>query len=77
MSYTISIIEDLHNNIKVNFDIEGNRYLVGIYNTETKIYTHKDFDDIQEAYNIFETLSNYIIFGLCSEEQRRHFLLNA
>ena len=75
MNYTIVTLNETHGNLKLNFDKSGNQYLVGIYNTETKEYTHRTFDDIEQALYKFNELSAMIIKGLYSEQHKREFLL--
>lgn len=74
MSYTIATIDDVQGNISVNFDSVGNKYLVGLYNNETKEYTHMEYERQQEAYNVFERLSRAVVFGLYSYEQRKELV---
>jgi hypothetical protein len=74
MHYTIAIIEDVQGEIKVNFDSKGNKYQVGIYNTETKEYTHNTFEKQEQAYAIFEKLSKAIVTGCYSYEDRKAML---
>ena len=74
MHYTVAIIEDVQGDVKVNFDITGNKFLVGLYNKKTKQYTHKTFDEMEEGYLIFEKLSKAIIEGCYTYEDRKGML---
>ena len=74
MHYTIAELNEVHGNLKLNFDKIGNQYLVGIYNTNTKEYTHRTFDRRQQALKKFSDLSIMIIEGLHSEQRKREFL---
>ena len=75
MNYTIATLNETQGNLKLNFDKLGNQYLIGIYNTETKEYTHRTFDDIEQSLYKFNELSAMIIKGLYSEQHKREFLL--
>ena len=75
MNYTIATLDEVHGNLKLNFDCAGNKYLVGIYNAETKEYTHRTFDNIEVAIKKFSDLSAMILKGLYPEEEKREFLL--
>ena len=77
MNYTIAILQDVHNDVKINIDKNGNKYTVGIYNEITKEYTHKSFNEMQEAYKVFENLSKSVVSGCYSYEQRKAFLIEA
>lgn len=74
MSYTIAMVEDVQGEIKVNLDSTGNKYTVGIYNNETKEYTHKEFNSMDEAYATFEKLSKWICMGMYSYSDRKAVL---
>lgn len=74
MNYTIAILEDVQGEIKVNFDKSGDAYLVGLYNTETKEYTHKTFTDQRDALRMFQWFADAICVGCYSYEDRRHKL---
>lgn len=74
MHYTIAVMEDVHFGQRVNFDSVGNKYLVGLYEEETKTYVHKTYDSQEEAYEHFEKISKAIITSCYSFEQRKGFL---
>jgi hypothetical protein len=75
MSYTIGILEDVQGKITVNFDKNGNKYLIGIYHKETKEYTHNTFATHSEAYAVFEKLTRAILKGEYSYEQRKEMII--
>ena len=71
MNYTIASLNDVNFGQVLTLDKNGNKYVVGLYNEETKEYTHKSFDSIGEAYTIFEKLSRCICFGDYSYKDRK------
>jgi hypothetical protein len=71
MNYTIASLNDVNFGQVLTLDKNGNKYTVGLYNEETKEYTHKSFDSIGEAYTIFEKLSRCICFGEYSYSDRK------
>ena len=75
MHYTIATLKQAQGDLQINFDKCGNQYLVGIRNNDTKEYTHRTFDDIEQAVKKFNELSAMIIKGLFSEQDKRRFLL--
>lgn len=77
MSHTIATLEETQGNLSINLDSTGNKYLVGIYNNETKEYTHKTFDTMDSAYAAFSMLSKYVCLSLYTEKEKRGFLLAA
>lgn len=77
MHYTIANMSDINFNQSINLDKSGNKYVVGLYNDDTKEYTHRQFDTIQEAYAIFERLAHCICFGEYSYNDRKSMLVQA
>lgn len=75
MHYNIATLEQAHGVLSVNFDKCGNQYLVGIRNAETREYTHRTFDDIEQAARKFIELTEAILKGLGSEQWKRQLLL--
>ncbi len=71
MNYTIASLHAVSFGQVLTLDKNGNKYVVGLYNEETKEYTHKSFDSIDEAYTIFEKLSRCICFGDYSYKDRK------
>ena len=79
MNYTIAVLEECNmgeGNLKLNIDRSGNKYLVGLYNIVTKVYTHRMFDTIDDAFKIFNKLSEWIVKSYYDEEYKRDYLLN-
>lgn len=74
MNYTIASMNDVNFSQVLSLGKNGNKYVVGLYNEETKEYTHKSFDSIDEAYTIFEKLSRCICFGDYSYKDRKAML---
>lgn len=74
MNYTIAITEEIHGDLSVNFDKDGNQYLVGIRNKETGIYTHKSFKTHEAAQNAYLTIISWVLGGLYSEADKRSML---
>lgn len=71
MHYTIAMLEDVQGNVKVNFAATGNKYLVGLYNTVTREYTHKVFAKHADACKVFQWFTEAIITGCYSYEDRK------
>lgn len=74
MNYTIAMLESL-NGLKLNVDKNGNQYTVGLFDSETKNYTHKSFVSLDEAFKVFQKVSEYIIKGLGSYNDKCNLLL--
>ena len=79
MNYTIAVLEECNfgeGKLNLTIDRSGNKYLVGLYNTDTKEYTYNTFDSIDDAFKVFSQLSEWIIKSYYTEECKRHYLLN-
>lgn len=74
MSYTIASMEDVHNDLVLDFGKNGNKYTVSIYNKQTKELTHKEYTQQEEAINIFDKVSRAILTGCYSEQDRRNMI---
>ena len=75
MNYTIASLEDIHHDITINFDKNGNRYTVGMWHKELHEYTHKDFEDCEEARERFLMMARYILEGRYAYVDRKRLLL--
>jgi hypothetical protein len=75
MHYTIASLEEVHGNLTLNLDSSGNKYVVGLYNKDTKEYTHTEFETIGNAYAVFETLARCICMSLYSYEEKKEMLI--
>lgn len=74
MHYTIAIMEDVQNDITINFDKVGDGYLVGLRNEDNSEYTKKIFKVFIEAKSKYFELVDAIIEGCYSYEQRKEML---
>ena len=80
MNYTIAELEECnmgYGHLKHNIDVSGDKYLVGLYNDETKQFTHRVFRTIDQAYTFFGKLSEWIVKGLYTEDEKRKYLAEA
>ena len=77
MNYTIATLKE-HNmgngNLELTIDKSGNSYLVGLYNTETKLYTYNTYNSIDDAFKMFSQLSEWIVKSYYTEEYKREYL---
>ena len=79
MNYTIAVLEEYNlglGNLKLSIDHHGNKYLVSLYNGDTKEDTYKLFDSIDDAFKVFSQLSEWIIKSYYTEQQKRNYLIN-
>lgn len=80
MYYTIASLESPHTGDRLDINKNGNKYIVYLTHKDEdsgepySLHAHREFDDLNDAYKVFEKLSSWIIYGLYSEDDRRHYL---
>jgi len=74
MNYTIATTRDFNGMQYVNFDIIGNKYLVGFTGKAEGEYTHKTFDTMGEAVMVYLRFVRAFITGDYSYEDRKSWL---
>lgn len=74
MNYTIATTKEVFGNLCLNIDKNGNEYTVGLFNEETKEYTHRSFKTIDDALTVYKTLVELIVKGYGTEEYKRNVL---
>lgn len=78
MNYTIGEFNEVHGNLTITFDKSGNGYTVGIYNRESKEYTHRTWvNERESAHNVYLTLVKWCLTSWGSEAYRRNYLMTA
>lgn len=81
MYYTIASLKSPHTGDTLEINKAGNKFVV--YLTQKiedsgelcSLHAHRKFDELNEAYKVFEKLSSWIIFGHYNFYQRREYLL--
>lgn len=68
MSYTIAVLEEIHTGFTVDFSKMGNKYL--IYIKQDDATSHNTYDSIEDAALVFGKLSQAVITGCYSFEDR-------
>ena len=74
MNYTIAVTDEIGGDLKLEFGRNGNQYTVGLYNTETKDYTHRNCTSYGEAIHIYCKMVDLIVRSFGSEQYKRDFL---
>lgn len=76
MIYTIATLEQPLGETKLFLDKCGNQYTVAVYNTITKKSNNRRFENIESAIAKFQKLSELVIKGYGSFEDKCKLLLN-
>ena len=74
MNYTIMTTDDIHNDLTIDLEKSGNKYVVGLWNKELHESTTKTFDNIEEAMIVYTKYVEAIATGCYSYETRRSWL---
>lgn len=74
MYYTIASLEDYAGNQVLSFDKMGQFYNISLYNKDSKESTKLTIRDITKASKIYLELTDCILKGYYSFEQRRNIL---
>jgi hypothetical protein len=71
MNYTIASMSDTRGDMSIDFDRNGNMYMICLRNTETNELTYKEFTNHADAVELFSKLSMAILTGCYSYEDRK------
>ena len=75
MNYTIATLNQVHGNLELTIEGNGNKYDVALLNTETKETSSKEFNSLNEAFARFSKISEMIIKSYYDEKEKRSFLI--
>lgn len=81
MYYTIASLESPHTGDTLEINKDGNKYVVYLTHKDEdggepySLHAHRKFDELGDAYKVFEKLSSWIIYGFYDFYQRREYLL--
>lgn len=73
MYYTIASLEDMAGNQTIDFDKDGNKYTVSIYNKGTKENCSKTYKNFVDAEYVYMKFVRAVLEGLYSFEERKKF----
>lgn len=74
MNEMIAQTEDVLNGQEVNIDIDGDKYVVGLYLRSESEFTSKAFESRDAALEVYLRLVAAIVKGEASYEERRGWL---
>lgn len=74
MHYTILSTEQVHDNLILYFTKAGNQYQTELYNKETKAFSYKKFNRIDDALQCYNFMVNILAYNQYTEEQKRKIL---
>jgi len=76
MNYEIARMAETQGKLILSLCKSGNKYNVQLYNDETKEFTSKLFNSIDDAFIKFTQIAELIIKGMFSEADKRKMLVD-
>ena len=76
MGFTITSIDDINRNVNYSINTAGEAYEVIAYSKKSGRIVRRKFYDLMEAYNVFEKVVSWIVFGMYSDNDRMDFIEN-
>lgn len=76
MNYEIARMVETQGQLVLSLCQSGNKYGVQLYNDETKEFTSKLFNSIDDAFIKFTQIAELIIKGMFSEADKRKMLVD-
>lgn len=78
MGFTITRIDDISRNVNysINYSIntDGEAYEVIAYSKKSGRSVSRRFDELEEAYRVFEKIVSWIVFGMYTDKDRMDFI---
>ena len=76
MNYEIARMAETQGKLSLSLCKSGNKYNVQLYNDETKEFTSKLFNSIDDAFIKLTQIAELIIKGMFSEADKRKMLVD-
>lgn len=74
MDFTITSVDDISRQVHYSIDKVGNKYAVRAYSDKDGRNVSRRFDDLLDAYKVFEKIVYMIVFGLYADIDRMDFI---
>lgn len=75
MDFMITSVDDVSRQVHYSINKVGNKYAVRAYSDKTGRNVGRSFDELTEAYKVFEKIVGWIVFGMYSDNDRMDFIL--
>lgn len=75
MDFMITSVDDVSRQVHYSINKVGNKYDVRAYSDKTGRNVSRRFDELMEAYKVFEKIVGWIVFGMYSDNDRMDFIL--
>lgn len=74
MDFMITSIDDVSRQVHYSINKVGNKYAVRAYSDKTGRTVSRRFDELEEAYRVFEKIVSWIVFGMYTDKDRMDFI---
>ena len=76
MDFMITSVDDVRRQVHYSINKVGNKYAVRAYSDNTGRNVSRRFDELMDAYKVFEKIVSWVVFGLYADKDRMDFIEN-
>ncbi len=76
MDFMITSVDDISRQVHYSINKVGSKYAVRAYNDKNGRSVSRTFDELMEAYKVFEKIVSWVVFGLYADNDRMDFIEN-
>lgn len=74
MDFMITSVDDVSRQVHYSINKVGNKYAVRAYNDKNGRNVSRTFDELMEAYKVFEKIVSWVVFGMYANKDRMDFI---
>ena len=74
MDFMITSVDDVSRQVHYSISKVGNKYAVRAHNDKNGRSVSRTFDELMEAYKVFEKIVSWVVFGLYADNDRMDFI---
>lgn len=76
MDFMITSVDDVSRQVHYSINKASNKYAVRAHNDKNGRSVSRTFDDLMDAYKVFEKIVSWVVFGLYADNDRMDFIEN-
>lgn len=74
MDFMITSVDDVSKQVHYSINTVGSKYAVRAHNDKNGRNVSRTFDDLMDAYKVFEKIVSWVVFGLYADNDRMDFI---
>lgn len=74
MDFMIASVDDVSRQVHYSINTVGSKYAVRAYSDKNGRNVSRRFDELTEAYKVFEKIVSWVVFGLYADNDRMDFI---